>query len=491
MPSGGTSPQLGVLDLTTATPVLSIHPPPPSPIATGAVAVGTGKDALNRRLAAVGLASGDVALATLTPPAWITTTVVDTRSSSAVGSLTFAGGNLLVATKPGEDVVLGIDLSTGKVLWAVPAAQPVCATVHDGLVWVGQRAESALLVIDPATGRQVNSVRVGVSPGTDDGYGGVAFKPGETDPYLAQYLADTPYIATGNPQTLLGYSLGIVQPMVATTASPPVFTMTNPYYDTVWSAGADAVELAYVSDVYALPGRPRRAAFDPSWLVVGTDAGVSLVESRNLLGGQVWAGASLDSPMFDAVGFLPSGSPYAVVQMPDSLGVRRYGLIAWTIAALQTTGSFWGQWLESGSGPDEYLGSVLLEDGLWIFRVDSSGVSYATRLDPAWEGTGYPSFVRTVTFAPYLKNLVRSVALGAGGRPAGPLVSPNRRTFVHWEDNFGGGTDLYVRSADPDTTFEELSFTHFAGRTMGLAFDDKGERLFVVTRDPDALLELR
>ena len=74
---------------------------------------------------------------------------------------------------------------------------------------------------------------------------------------------------------------------------------------------------------------------------------------------------------------------------------------------------------------------------------------------------------------------------------ADALPSPNRRTSVTWEQaTVPGATGaLQIWSADPATFFAPLSAVSLpASAVTGLAFDASGERLYVVTRDPDLLL---
>jgi hypothetical protein len=487
LPASGQAPVLALLDTSGASPVYR-------PVASGAhvldrdtlaLGVGTGPrgpgfDASLHRLAAVGLSNGSVAIADLDAPTpAFVGPEIDTHSPSAIEALLFTGGGLLVATKPGDGVVLGIDLATRTVAWAVAAQQPTRMALAGGLVHVAQRTDDALLVIDPLAGRLVGAVRARVEPGTFDGWGGISFQAGASDPYLAQYLADAPYIVIGHPRALLRYSLGIVQPIVAGLPFEPSLTGVSSY-GTIWAAGASALAPPDLSspDVYPMAATPRRFAFEPGWIVVGHDAGVSLVRGDDTLGGQIWAGATLDAPVFRDVGFLPQGAAWAAVEIPDpgSGGVRRWALLGYTVQALQAgDGTLRGIWITGADGTGQFGAAAVFEDGLWLFGVTSAGASYAGLVDPAWNATGAAGIDRLVSYAPIVSNAV---------------VSPNRRTFVHWERNFRGGSDLYVRSADPETTFAALAFVHLPGQVSGMTFDDRGERLFVLTGEPDSLVVL-
>jgi hypothetical protein len=203
-----------------------------------------------------------------------------------------------------------------------------------------------------------------------------------------------------------------------------------------------------------------------------------------------------ERPRFDSVGFLPSGDPYWVVQTTDpDAGVSPWELFGVTGASSGTARAF-GLQLTAGRGdPLEDATSVLLEDGLWIFTQSLAG-GKAQLIDP----TSPTIVVKTLDVgAPLLGNLTRNLILGnitqnirlGNGHAGPPLASPNRRTFVSWQDAAQGGTDLHVRTGDPGLRFADQSFVHLDGLLYGLTFDTTGERLYVLTRDPEELILLQ
>jgi hypothetical protein len=117
----------------------------------------------------------------------------------------------------------------------------------------------------------------------------------------------------------------------------------------------------------------------------------------------------------------------------------------------------------------------------WIAR---ASVSFAAWLeDGLWLASAPSAFL----YGPDLE-IARTVAL-AGAAPVVEAVSPNGRLLV--ERVIGGAageTLLRFYRADPDAGFPEIDGVVVEGNVEGLAFDETGERLWIVTRGPDRVV---
>jgi hypothetical protein len=494
----GAQLKLAVIDTSGATPTYAEIPSGGHVFDRNTVALGTGLGSIGpptpatiHRLAAVGLSNGNIAIADLDlpSPAFAATEIV-TYSPSPVEALFFTPDGQLLASKPDDDIILGIDLATRVVTWSVQATQPTRMAARLGLIYVASRADNLVTILDPVAQRQVGAVRADVIPGSSDAYAGLAFMPGTDNPAWAQYLPDALYFPTSHPAALLRYGLGYMSPLVSTTTFTPLFTFMDPNGGALWAAGPSEVGPPDIvpPDVYPLPAAPRKVAFTPvhvdenavpqdtGHLLVGHDFGLSLFQS-GLIGGLQWPGVTMDLSTFSSVGFLPAGAAYATVGLWRTTAYCD-ALVAWTLDRLKAADSaLHGGWFcDPTTGKGRITATAVLEDGLWLFSDDEQGElgsTVAYLVDPAWNGEAtVPTIVGHVQYAPSLSNA---------------LQSPNGRTIVHWERGFRSGTDLHFNSADPATSFAEIGFLHFEATISGFTFDAKGERLFLVTRNPDRL----
>jgi hypothetical protein len=444
---------------------------------TVAFAVGQGPRTLaagSGPLGAVGLSNGDVAMVDLTSNQF-EGAEIKTHSPDPIHALLFvpASGQLLAA-KPSADVVIGIDLALRKVAWSVSTTRPTRMTLHtDGLVYVASDADDRLVVIDPTARAAVSARSIAVRPGTDDGYGGVTFMPASDFLGYGTFLTDAVYFPTAQPRRTVRYALGDVRPIVAATKDPANFGFSTPDW-TAWSASDRGIEVLDTSICTTTAAPPRRVAARGSQLLVATGGGVSVVESS---AGALakWDGVTtLPFASVEAVGYAPSGSPWVVgTAWRDATGRYEDILLGWSLAGLEAGSNPSGIWF-GGTGS-----ALVLEDGLWCFSRADAGAIDATAylMNPAWNGTSAPAVGRAVEHAPIVANGV---------------VSPNGRTFVHWNTrvspDFRETADLYVRAADGASGFHQVGFFGLSAKVAGVAFDAAGERLFVVTRDPDQLL---
>ena len=440
-------------------------------------------------LAAVGLSSGDVAIVDLTSDQFESGEIATYSPDPILGMLFVpaSAGTVpvpaqLVATKPSADVVVGIDLATRKLAWSVSTPRPTRMTLHGGLVYVASDTDDRLVIIDPALETAVSARSIDALPGTDDGYGGVTFMAGSNFQGYATFLTDAVYFPTARPRRMVRYALGDVRAMVAATADPPDFAFSTPD-GSAWSASDAGIQVVDTSILTTIAGTPRRIATKGTQLLVATDGGVSVVESvpGNPPTLAKWDGWTVvtDLPFtsVEAVGYAPSGSAWVVgTAWNDASLAYEDVLLGWPIAALKAGAAPDGLWF-GGTGT-----ALVLDTGLWAFsRADATAIeATAYLMNGSWNGSAAPTVARSVAHAPIVLNSV---------------VSPNGRTFVHWNarvsPDFRETSDLFVRSSDPSSVFVQLGYFGLDAKVAGVAFDDSGERLFVLTRDPDQLLVIQ
>jgi hypothetical protein len=422
---------------------------------------------------------------------------IDTFSSSMVESLFFttesssAASFQLLATKREEGIVLGIDVSSLKttvaptVTWSVQVNQPTYMTMTGGHLYVASAADNTVTVIDPVAQRQVGSGAAHVTPGSNDGYGGLTFFRRVTGEGIGENLPDAVYMLMQNPHGSLRYGLSTLPPLVADPGYSLLFTATNPYDGVIWEADASGVwpvggRIENPPDFYPMPATPRRIAFTEGYAVVGHDAGVSVAETGKVAG-VVWQGVDLaggDSNFqISAVGVLSGSVVYAAVRMKEA-GIYRDAILTWSLEDLKAgSADLHGIWITDQDGKGGLLASVILEGALWVFWYDAQDSIKASQIEPAGGGSADPNLGTTIADAPLISNAT---------------VSPNGRTFVDWEPGFRrDGSDIHLRSTDPNAAFQEMGFLHFNGQISGITFDVSGERLFVATRDPDELFEIQ
>jgi hypothetical protein len=174
-----------------------------------------------------------------------------------------------------------------------------------------------------------------------------------------------------------------------------------------------------------------------------------------------------------AVGELAAGATFPVGLATDRDGRLLYAatlsgtdtLQVYTPAGLVAGGPP----VQSVAAPGLLVGAAFIDDQPWAFYLDGTFSPLAARLDAS--GSWVDERARL-------------------SPDADALPSPNRRTSVTWEQATVPGSTgaLQLWSSDPDTGFAPLSSVALPGDVSGLAFDASGERLYVVTRNPDLLL---
>jgi len=223
------------------------------------------------------------------------------------------------------------------------------------------------------------------------------------------------------------------------------------YLGGVWDTAVSAV----------LPAAPQRLAARGALAAVAHDSGLSLVDGASPPAGTAPFAdiPGFASPTFLGLGFTPSGDVWLVVTD-----------FALTEAQLWAPGS-----IVPGGTPSATVAvmngahsAAWLEDGLWIFGTDGGGIPQATLIGGAF------TELRTIPTSDRLGEV--------------HAVSPNSRLLVCRE--FGGtlGYPLRFFLADPETGFPEVGSLIFTERIEGFTFDTKGERLYVLTQNPDRVI---
>jgi hypothetical protein len=400
----------------------------------------------------------------------------------AISSLNVVTGQVLViATKPEDDLVLGIDFSVAlnSVLWGLPTAGAARLTVDhylSSVVWVANDRDNEVQVVNAATGRQVGRISFDVAPTSIGASTGLAFSP--ADP-LDFATTDELYLFAGNPAGVLIHPLGFGQQSCAWRPPAATALVRDPASRVVWGASAgsastDPMEIANLSGVQPAlvaatpPGQPMAAAFAGGSFVVGHDGGLTAFAGTTATG--TWAPTLADPaypPVWYSLGAAPTGELFAAGSWDL---VDRVQL--WLPADITSTGAPLAGW---SPGFDYVDWAAWLEDGLWVQHTD-----YATwtvsRL--ALSGSSLVEEEKVTPVEPF----------GLVGMLIGP--TPNGRALVAWENRFGGGSALRLFSADPATAFAETMYVALEGTVVGVAFDSSGEHAFVVTRGPDRIVTI-
>lgn len=436
---------LALVDARGASPVVTLLPAPPVAVQALPVALAAGL-AGGERLVAVALEGGQVGLASVAPvPAWRTGRA-GTFSPTPVAALVVAGG-LVLAAKPDDGVVLGIDAASAAVTWALERPRPTAlAAGPGGVAWAAGAADNVLAALDAASG-----VLLGLR----------AADPQATS---ASALAG----AAWRPAGVLGAAFAFP------VARPPALV--------TWP-------LAGAPEALALPLAPLLVAWDPAAgeLWTGDAAGVSL-------------GGAGPIPVPGGVGWLGS-SPAGLVTLGGELGLVQGGqprpLATDLDSALAAPA-------RAEDGRLLAVGSMGLKERARLWSAAALVAAAAPTLDvelPGFalqgafiDGQPWVTWLEPATFEARSARLDAAGALAdevAGLIPEG-LQSPNGRTMVVAEEGLLGGglTSLRVVSLEPAAGFPTVDRIELPAAVVGLAFDGTGERLYVVTRSPDQVLVL-
>jgi outer membrane protein assembly factor BamB len=363
-------------------------------------------------------------------------------SSTPVSALAIAGG-LVVAARTDDGTVVATDLASGTG-WGLATPRPTRLAVAGGVVWVASDANDVLVALDAATGALLAHRGVAVGPGSALPLGGLALSGGRLT------------MLTAHPGARVDFTLPDFTPTGESTPFHPTLIAADPDTGRLWIASGafvSTLDLAWSTPVAVAATVQRMLALDDGLAVVH-DTGLAWVSAAG------------------AVHELVADAFIAVALASD----RNHRLLyAATVGSVDTLMVFAAGGPAAGAAPALQapvpgltLGAVFVDDQPWAFYYDA-GDRVAARLDTSG------------TFA---------APQPRRNSDNDSLPSPNRRTLITWDPaTVPGATGaLQVWSADPSTRFAPLSSMALPANVSGLAFDPTGERLYVVTRDPDLLL---
>jgi hypothetical protein len=441
---------VALVDPRGAAPVVTLLPAPPAPNqASPVLAAGT---AGGERQVAVALAGGEVGFVSLLPaPAWRSARA-GTFSTTAIASLAVAGDRVLAA-KPDDGVVLGIDAAGAAVAFALPLPRPTAVTGGPaGVAWAAGEADDVLTALDPASGALLG--RRGADPLATSAsvLAGAAWRPAGTSAAEGAF-AESVAFPVGSPPALVNWPVG-GDPEARVQPLAPGLVAWDAEAAGFWTGDAAALSLAGGAPL-AVPGGLEWLGAAPAGLVtLGGRLSVVQAEAVNPLA--IDLDSSLAAPALAGDGRL---------LLVGSMGLAERARL-WSAPALLA------------AGPPT-LDAVL--PGLALQGAFVDGEPWVTWLD-------------LDTFEPRSARLDPAGALAgevAGALPEG-IRSPNGRTVVVPEPGLEGPalTSLRVVALEPGAGFPTVRRIELPAPVVGLAFDATGERLYAVTRGPDQLLAL-
>ena len=432
---------------------------------------------------AASLDDGNAAIASLSTGTF--ETLVDTFSPNLIESIVAAASTpIFVATKPGDDLAVAFG-SNGALRWFVDAASPtVAASVSlPGLgvlptidyAFVAGDGDNNVLVVDIATGQRVSRISFDVRPSAKGYAGAAVFVPSATGGD-----GDVVFPATAFPG-LVRLPLGTAPPAAISRSADIAFVAAAPDTATLWAAAAgDPPQVeGWVGFSDGAFGQYVRAALSapPQWIAakgttvaVGHDAGLTLVDSSATQAGVADAATipGISGPTFLGLGFTPDGNVWALVTGSSVADP----LVSVTEVQLWEPGAIVSGGLPTATWPVPWNShtAAWLEDGLWIFGSDDAGLRHGVLLSAAL------GEVRTVGASDRLGEI--------------HAVSPNGRLLVCRESTTALGFPVRFFRADPDAGFPEVGSLVFDAAVEALTFDATGERLYVLTQLPDALITI-
>ncbi len=367
-------------------------------------------------------------------------------TTSQVSALALAGG-LVMAARADDGTVVATDLATGSG-WGLATTRPTRLVVAGPVLWVASDVDNVLVALDAATGALLARRGVSVGPGSGLPLGGLARS------------GDRLTMLTAHPGARVDLTLPGFTPTGEPAPFHPSLIAADPDTGRLWIAGGPLVstlDAAWSAPVPVAGTVQRLLALDDG-LAVAHDAGLAWVSRAGVV-------HELVADAFIALA-LASDRLHRLLYVATVGGVDTvlvYGAgdpAAGAPPTLQAT------------IPGLGMGAIFVDDQAWVFYYDLAGASFsplAARLDD----TGALVDIRP-----------------RSNSDNDSLPSPNRRTLVSWDRaTVPGATGaLHVWSSDPATGFAPLSSVALPANVSGLAFDPSGERLYVVTRDPDLLL---
>lgn len=437
------------------------------------VAIGAG----GHHLAVVGLESGQLVTADLDAATPAFGAPFSSGSSGPAHSLTCVGGAAVVVPKPADDVLTMIDVETRSIQWAVnlPRAARAGLDASTGILHVASDADNDVLLLDPATGALLGRRSFDVAPGRVTG-SGTSRTALQAAAYLPQSgIGRALVFATAHPRGVLAVPIqpegGVYPQYLDVTDAIGVINGTVDRYvalrdqaiGDVALTGGHAVQLAVDGATDATAGSTPR--------YVGTGEGLlTLVGATQTL-------SYVSSADFVSLGVLPDGRVYAglwdgfewAVKLwtPEHAAAGHDADATWVVPGSESTGGTFAQ-----------LDGVAFVDGqLWAFYWDGSSTDHAVQLDPDQDLAAVSGSATRLSDT--LLNVV--------------TVSPNGRTLVSWERQpFSQNTSVVIWSAADAFSygFPRIATVPLDGLVSGAAFDGTGEKLYVLTRNPDRIVVL-
>jgi hypothetical protein len=427
---------------------VTLLPAPPVALQTSPAVLAAGLGAGG--VVAVALADGGVALASHgAAPGWLDGPLAS-WSASPVTALAVVDASQVVVAKAAEGLVSGLSRASGLPAWSVAIDRPsaLCG-VSASLVWAAGEGDNWLLAIDPSAGRLVGRRNADLGAAAASFQAGATFGPAGFERPGVPRLAGISFPVT-RPAALVTWPLG-GDPLAAVQPVDPGLVAWDPAAEAPWVGGAGAVSLAGGAPI-PISGLEALARCPAGLVTLG--AGLSLVQAGvpHLLAADLDVSIALPACSADgrllAVGSM-GGAERARLWSADALGAFAPASLEVELPGFALLGAFvdgqpWVSWLDGGT----------------------------------MEG--------------------RTARLGAGGAlldevagalPSG-VASPNGRTVAFPERGLlsGGLTSLRVVALEPAGGFPTLHLIELSAPVVGLAFDETGERLYVVTRSPDQLL---
>jgi hypothetical protein len=444
---------------TTFQPAVKL-PPPPEPLAQPAL-LACGASA-GEPWAAVGLADGRVAAVRLVDPAgWpaVPLGVATGRPASAVAG----DGDTLVVAQLLEGTVTAYAVPGGAVRWTADVPRPTALGLDASAVAVVSDAVNDVVLLDRATGAFAGRRRFDLGASAASAASGAAFLP-------AAPLLDEPgavAFPVSTPPALVVWRLGVLGPRAELLPVAPTAL--------AWSPPGAADGRLWVSGTGRALGTSRGSG------ALGIDANVPLLWSPTGL--VPWLGSVVAFGDDGVTAVVPPGvvtladGPASFIDRPAVAADGRV-LVVGSQAGEERARTWTAAQAATGGAPerDAVLPGLALSgffiDGepwaLWtedFLEVTAARVDDGGALGPARRTTWRPEWT-------------------AG------LVSPNRRTTVVPVPGTIGGdlTAVRVISLDPAAGFPTLDRIELPGPLTGLAFDETGERLYLVVGLPDRLV---
>jgi hypothetical protein len=426
--------------------------------------------------AVVALEDGRLALIDLATRSFLANTV-DTGSRTPVRSINCLGGGEVLVAKRGDDLLTRLSLADGQILWSVPVPKASRAGVDCSVaarataggactVHVMGEADNAALVLRLDTGALLARRSFDLLPGRVDSpeqlldrtalQGAAAYTPDDGVPRIA--------VVVSAPRGVLR------APVSAQRGSGlyPTYAQSDAVAVVPGTSGRYAMVLEDVAFDAAALSSTAQLGLDGAWpyAYAGTGAGLETLTFDNATPGAL---SDWEDSEFYSLGYLPDGRIYGAIY---DTWLGDTSLKVWTLDEAHQGSQAGATW-----SPPGLLGMAAVLDGdLWAFWWDRNDVG-----ELQVHATGLAASTSSVSEGSsfLLKDPFYQVL----------AVSPNGRTFVSWDlQPFSHDTSVVLWSSDAVAGFPRRATIPVQGQVTGVAFDETGEALYVVTRGPDRIL---